>query len=134
MSGTIQERITTAERELMAVQKRLETLKAIDALLQQPGAREMMIDVIGPVSDDDHRRHRIQTSGGATAFGRLQSWFHKMSNTPASIVEMAVAAKVSVSAIRQIVYRTRTASFCKTKAEGGREMLFCLADKGESEP
>ena len=120
--SSIHDQIIAAEAERQKAQAKIDRLKKIEEVLQDPESEAVIRKALGMIAEA--QIDRVTVSPGITAFDRLKVWFAEQGNSPATIADMAKVAGVSVSAIRQVVYRSRAADFTNVGRGATRETLF----------
>jgi hypothetical protein len=128
--SSVHDQIIAAETEQQVILARIEKLRKIEEVLQDPEAEAVIRKALGIVAESPGMR--VTVSGGVTAYDRLRDWFAGRGNEPATIADMASTAGVSVSAIRQVVYRSRAEAFENVGRGETRETRFRLKTNGEA--
>ena len=128
--SSIHDQIIAAEAERQKAQTKIDKLKKIEEVLQDPESEAVIRKALGMIAEA--QGERVTVSGGFTAFDRLKVWFEEHGNSPATIADMAKAAEVSLSAIRQVVYRSRAEAFENVGRGETRESRFRLKINGEA--
>ena len=121
----IEQKRQAARENLRLAQAEVDRWDAIAQLLDNPDNVDVLRQALSAPSSALPVTERVTVSGGISAFDKLCSWFADNNNKLATVAEMAGIAKVSVSAIRQIVYVTRKEAFSKHRGDG-KESQFQL--------